>query len=142
MNTFTKIRYAVRLLARFMAKPGRRHFKALKHLVHYLQCSTHTGGIKFYANPKESPLHLHLHSIDAGWATEYPIIAASDSSFQDCVDTGRSTGAYMIMMCGGVVDAATIVPNLVTHSTGEAEYCTAAMAMMACSFVRKIFNKR
>ena len=47
----------------------------------------------------------------------------------------------MIMMCGGVVDATTIVPNLVTHSTGEAEYCTAAMAMMACSFVRKIFNE-
>ena len=45
------------------------------------------------------------------------------------------------MMQGGVIDAATVVPSIVTHSTGEAEYCTAALAVMQCAFFRKLFNE-
>jgi hypothetical protein len=44
--------------------------------------------------------------MDLDWVTDYPIITVSDSSFQDCPDSSRSMGGYMIMMRGGVVDAA------------------------------------
>jgi len=47
----------------------------------------------------------------------------------------------MIMINGGLVDAASFMPNLISHSTGEAEYSTAAMALMACSHVKKVYNE-
>ena len=141
MNTFIKLQYPIRKLARFMHLPGRKHFEYLKHLLLYLQSHPTCCGIKFYADPSKSPLHAHLKRNGLGEACHYPIIAASDSSFQDCPDTSRSTGRFVIMIQGGVVDAASIVPTLVSNSTCEAEYCTAAMCAMAISFVRKLFNE-
>jgi len=45
-------------------------------------------------------------------------------------------------MCqGGVVDMASVVPKLITHSTGEAEYCTGALALMASAHIRKMYNE-
>ena len=35
----------------------------------------------------------------------------SDSSWQDCPDTGRSTGAYIILYQGGLIDHGTHVPG-------------------------------
>ena len=34
----------------------------------------------------------------------------SDSSWKDCPDTGRSTGAYIIFYQGGTIDHGTHVP--------------------------------
>ena len=54
----------------------------------------------------------------------------SDSSWQDCPDTGRSTGAYMIFYQGGPIDHVTYVPGPVAQSSSESEYnaaCTAGM---------------
>jgi hypothetical protein len=109
--------------------------------LHYIRCHSHTAGIKFYADPKQSPLHDKLKEIGAEWACEHDIITVSDSSFQDCPDTGRSTGGYMCMIQGGVVDAATVVPTIIAHSTGEAEYNTGALAVMATAYKRKIWNE-
>ena len=54
----------------------------------------------------------------------------SDSSWQDCPDTGRSTGAYIIFYQGGRIDHGTHVPGPVAQSSAESEYnaaCTAGM---------------
>ena len=51
-----------------------------------------------------------------------PLIAYSDSSWQDCPESGRSTGAYLIFMQGGVIDAASFMPDPVALSSAEAEY--------------------
>ena len=56
----------------------------------------------------------------------------SDSSWQDCPDTGRSTGAYIIYYQGGPIDHSTNVPGPVAQSSAESEYnaaCTAGMAL-------------
>ena len=45
------------------------------------------------------------------------------------------------MYRGGVVDASSLMPSVITHSTGEAEYCTAALAIMAGAFTRKTYNE-
>ena len=45
------------------------------------------------------------------------------------------------MIQGGVVDAATVVPTIIAHSTGEAEYNTGALAVMATAYKRKIWNE-
>jgi hypothetical protein len=141
INTMTRLQFAVRKLARFMALPGEKHFKMLNHLLHHVQYHSNSGGIKYYADPSESPLHRKLKEMDLDWVTEYPIINASDSSFQDCPDTSKSTGGYIIMMRGGVVDAASQMPSLITHSTGESEYCHGTNALMAANHIRKVYNE-
>ena len=59
-------------------------------------------------------------------------MAFSDSSWQDCPDTGRNTGAYIIFYQGGPIDPGTHVPGPVEKSIAESEYnaaCTAGMAL-------------
>jgi hypothetical protein len=141
IKTMTRLQFAVRKLARFMALPGEKHFKMLQHLLHHVQYHSHSSGIKYYADPKQSLLYQKLKEMDLDGVTEYPIITVSDLSFQDCLDTSRSTGGYMLMMRGGVVDAASQMPSLVTHSTGESEYCQGTLALMASSYVKKVYNE-
>ena len=46
----------------------------------------------------------------------------SDSSWQDYPDTGRITGAYIILYQGGPIDHGTPVPGPVAQSSAEGEY--------------------
>ena len=48
---------------------------------------------------------------------EKHLIDFSDSSWQDCPDTGRSTGAYMICYKDGPIDHVTHVPGPVSQSS-------------------------
>jgi hypothetical protein len=64
----------------------------------------------------------------------------SDASFQDCPDSGRSTGDYLIFMQGAVVDALSTMPQLVAWSTCE-EYCMGALATMGAFYVRLLHNE-
>ena len=60
-------------------------------------------------------------------------MAFSNSSWQDCPDTGRSTGYYIIYYQGGPIDHGTYVPGPVAQSNAESEYnaaCTAGMALV------------
>ena len=56
----------------------------------------------------------------------------SDSSWQDCPETCRSTGSYIIFYQGGIIDHGTNVPKPVSQSSAEIEYnasCTSGMAL-------------
>ena len=56
----------------------------------------------------------------------------SDSIWQDCPDTGRSTAAYIILYQRGPIEHSTHVPGPVAQSSAESEYnaeCTAGMAL-------------
>ena len=64
--------------------------------------------------------------------TKNHLMDFSDSSWQDCPDTERSTGAYIIFYQGGSIDNGTHVPVPVAQSSAESEYnaaCTAGMAL-------------
>ena len=45
------------------------------------------------------------------------------------------------MIQGGIVDVASIVPNVVSNSSCEAEYTTAACANVSIQHIRKIWNE-
>ena len=47
--------------------------------------------------------------------TENQLIAFSDCSWQDCPDTGRITGAYIIFYQGGPIYHGTYVPGPVSQ---------------------------
>ena len=72
-------------------------------------------------------------------------MAFSDSSWQDCPDTGRSTRSQIIFYQGGQIDHGTHVPGLVAQSSAESEYnaaCTAGMALAHFRMlIRKLLNK-
>ena len=69
----------------------------------------------------------------------------SGSSWQDCTDTGRSTGAYIIFYQGGPIDHGTHVPVPVAQSSAESEYnaaCTAGMSLAHfIMLVHELFNE-
>jgi hypothetical protein len=141
MNTFIKLSFAIRKLAKYMQYPGKQHFVYLHHLLNHIQCHRCSGGIKFYSEVKLSPLYQLM--VDSGNAdiADVPIIQFTDSSFQDCPDTSRSTGGYLTFMQGAVVDAVSTMPAIVSQSTCEAEYCMASLCVMAGSYVKKVFNE-
>ena len=58
-------------------------------------------------------------------------MAFSDSSWQDCPDTERSTGAYIIFYQVGPIDHVIHVPVPVSQSSVEIEYNAAYNAGMA-----------
>jgi hypothetical protein len=141
MNTFVKLNFAIRKLARFMQYPGKTHFKLLKHLLKHIQYHRCSGGIKFYANPKLSPLYQLLADNNLKEYGDYTFLIFTDSSFQDCPDTLRSTGGHLIFLQGAVIDAASAMPALVSNSSCEAEYSYASIATMAGMHTKKIFNE-
>ena len=141
MNTFIRLNYAITKLARFMQYPGKYHFKLLRHLLRHLQCHRNQGAIKFYSNTTQSPLYRYMNTTGNEIHANSPIICFTDSSFQDCPDTARSTGGYLIFMQGAAIDAKSTMPTLISQSTCEAEYCMCALATMACYYVRKIYNE-
>ena len=68
-------------------------------------------------------------------------MAFSDSSCQDCPDTGRSTGAYIIFYQGGPIDHGTHVPGPVAQSSEESEYNAACTAGMALAHFRMLVHE-
>ena len=68
-------------------------------------------------------------------------MAFSDSSWKDCPDTGRSTGAYIIFYQGGPIDHGTHVPGPVAQSSAESEYNAACTAVMALAHFRMLIHE-
>ena len=69
----------------------------------------------------------------------------SDSIWQDCPDTGRSTGAYIIFYQGGTIDHGIHVPGPVAQSSAEIDYnaaCTSGLALAHFRMlIRQLLNK-
>ena len=66
------------------------------------------------------------------------VITFSDSSQNDCVDTGRSTGGHITFIQGGAVDYGSHFPIPVAMSSGEAEYIFAAFACVRAGHLRML----
>ena len=63
-----------------------------------------------------------------------------DSSSQDCPDTGRSTGAYIIFYQGGPINHGTHVPGPVAQSSAESQYNAACTSGMALAHFRMLIH--
>ena len=119
-------------LAKFSANTGKVHFEGLVHLLRYIR-ENKTLGLKYYANMNDAPVTDLLRQSNI--KTKNHLMAFSDSNWQDCPDTGRSTGAYIIFYQGGPIDHGTHVPGPVAKSSAEIEYneaCTKGMALAHC----------
>ena len=112
------LRFAVHKLAKFSANPGKVQFEGLVHLLRYIR-ENKTLGLKYYADLNDAPVTDILRQANIN--TKNHLMAFSDSSWQDCPDTGRSTGAYIILYQCVPIDHGTHVPGPVERSSAESE---------------------
>ena len=91
---------------------------------------SYLGWDPLYADLNDAPVNDLL--IQANINTKNQLMDFSGSSWQNCTDTGRSIGAYIIFYQGGPIDHGIHVPGPVAQSSAESEYnaaCTAVMAL-------------
>ena len=91
--------------------------------------------IHFYSDINSSPIGHILHQSDLS-LNDKLTVTFTDASWQDDVDTGRSTGGYIIFKSGGPIDHRCHLPVPIALSTGEAEYLAASVACTAAQHIR------
>ena len=123
-------------LAKFSAYPDKVHFEGLVHLQRYIR-DTNTLGLKYYKSINDAPVSDLL--IKAIIKTEVFLMFFSDSGWQDFLDTGRITGAYIIFYQGRTIYHCTHFPVPVAQSSAESEYNVTCTPGMALSYFRKYF---
>jgi hypothetical protein len=117
LNTRSDILWIKNKLAKSESNPGFKDYKALMHCFRYLR--KHTGyAIKFYADETQLPVYKICIQHNIKYT---PIVGFTDSSWNECPDTGRSTCGYEIFIQGGLVEANSTMPVLVALSVVEAE---------------------
>jgi hypothetical protein len=72
----------------------------------------HVANIDVDASAATTKANSQTHLTTKGNSkfADYPIVEFLDASFQDCPDSGRSTGRLLIFMQGGVVYATSTMP--------------------------------
>ena len=134
LNTRSDILWTVNKLAKSSTNPGLKDFETLMHLFGYLRRYPDYA-IKYYGNLKDSPVHKIC---DKQKITTTDIIAFSDSSWQDCPDTGRSTCGFKIFIRGGIIESQSTMPVPIALSSAEAEYMGACNCGAMVCFLREL----
>ena len=114
-----ELSFSVHKLAKFSANPGKVHFKGLVHFLRYIR-DNKTLGLKYHEDLNDAPVINLLRQ--ANIKTKNHLMAFSDSICQDCPDTVRNTGAYIIFYQGEPIDHGTHVLGPVSQSSTESEY--------------------
>ena len=78
-------------LAKFSAHPGKINFEGLVHFLRYIR-DNKTLGLKYYADLTDAPVTDILRQANIN--TKNHLMAFSDSSWQDCPDTGDQLLVY------------------------------------------------
>ena len=137
LSTIVDFSLTVHKLSRFSTNPGKVHSDGLIHLLIYIR-ENKTLGLKYYAYLNDAPVIDPLRQ--ASIKTKNHLMAFYDSSWQDCQDTGISTGAYIIMYQGGPIDHGTHVPGPVAQPSAESEYNTACTSGISLAHLRMLMH--
>ena len=90
LSTRLDLSFAVHKLAKFSANPRKVHFEGLVHLLMYIR-DNKTLGLNYYANINDAPAYDLLRRFSI--KNENQVMDFSDSTWKDCPNTDRSTGA-------------------------------------------------
>jgi hypothetical protein len=135
--THTDILFAVNKLTKFTHCPGKIHFDALGHVLRYLR-DNNFWGLKFYHDFSTSPIHSVLSSNNL--PTNEPFFTMCDSSWNDDVDHGHSTGCFLIFYMGGIIDHSSNLPNPIALSSAEAKCNQACLTIMATTHANMVLE--
>ncbi|XP_057797428.1 secreted RxLR effector protein 161-like [Salvia miltiorrhiza] len=98
--------YAISILSRFMADPGRAHWEALKQVLRYIK-GTADCGVMFKRIDKYEG---------------NPLLGFVDADFAANIDSRRSQTGYIFTLYGAVVSWRSLLQPVVSLSTTKAEY--------------------
>ena len=101
--TILDIAFAVEVLGRFQSNPSLDHWRATKKVMRYLQ------GTKDY-------MFMYRRTYS------FKVIGYSNSDFDGCVDSRKSTSSYIFKLTNGVVSWRSAKQTLTTTSTMEAKF--------------------
>ena len=93
--------------------------------------------MRFYSKVESSPLFQLLKNNNIQIIDD-TILTFTDSSWNDCVDTGRSTGGNLSLTQGDAVDYSSHLPVPEAKSSREAEYISVAVACMKTGHLRML----
>ena len=130
--------FEVKKLAKFSSIPGKVNFEGLVYLLRYIR-DNKTLGLKYYAYMNDATVSDLLRQ--ASIKTVNQFVDFSDSSWQDCPDTRRSTREYIIFYQYGKIDHGTHVPGPVAQSGAESEYNAARNIGMALAHFRMLIHE-
>ena len=112
------------------------HYRAILHLIGHLK-GILIRSLKFSSDFKNSPTYKNLLENNIT-IDEDTITIFSCLSWNDCVDTGRSTGGNITIMQGRPVDHSSRLPILIAMSSWEVEYISADTACMRASHLHML----
>ena len=95
-------------------------------------------GLIYYANMEDAPLYELLRQ--SRIKTENQLMVFHDSICQDCPDTGRIAGAYIVLDQGGTFDHCTHITGPVSQSSAEIKYNSSFREGMALSHFMMLNN--
>lgn len=127
VSTRPDIAYTVSTLARFNSNPGKTHWAAVKHLFRYLK-ATMDLKLTYGPSPSTSPPSEMFSTF-------------SDADYGMDLDTGRSTGGYIIRIGTGAVDWSSKLQKVTALSTTEAEYVSAVEAGKSIYWMRNLLTE-
>ena len=98
-----------------------------------------TLALNYYANINDSPVSDLLRQ--DGIKTDNQLRNFSGFSWQDCPDTRKSKGAYIIFYQGGPIDHGTHVPGPVDQSSAESDYNAEYTSGIALAHLRMLIHE-
>lgn len=111
--------YSVNLVSRYMESPNEQHMVAAKRILRYIQ-GTQDFGIQYK------------------YGGEQKLVGYVDSDYAGDVDDCKSTSGYVFMLGGGAVSWVSKKQPIVTLSTTEAEFVSAAYGACQAVWLRNI----
>ena len=137
LNTRCDILWITNKLAKSSSNPGLKDFEALMHVFGYLR-KYPDYAIKMYSDYKKSPVYKICTKNNIEPTN---LIGFSDTSWQDCPDTGRSTCGFKVFIGGCLIDSQSTMPIPVALSSAEAEYMGACnLGAMICHLQELLYD--
>ena len=130
--------FSVHKLAKFSSNPGKVHFESLVYLLRYIR-ENKTLGFKYYDDMNYVPVSDLLRQ--ANIEPENQLMDFSDYIWQDCPETGISTGAYIIFYQGGTIDHGKHVLVPLAQPSAEIEYNAVCTAGTTLAYLRMLINE-
>lgn len=114
--------YVINLVSRFMGSPSEHHMQVIKRVLRYVK-GTMDFGVMYKRNGNEK------------------LVAYSDSDYAGDLDDRRSTSGYSFMLSNGAVSWSSKKQPVVSLSTTEAEFISAAACACQAVWMRRILEK-
>ena len=115
--------YAVSVVNRFMSKPGKEHWKAVRWILRYLR-GTSKYGLMF----------------DQRAANPGQVVGFSDLDFAGDLDWRRSLTGYVFQLCGSCVSWKATLQHTIALSTTEAEFMSLTEAAKEAIWLHGFLN--